>query len=120
MADVDERERRRALEILVSSDGWKEVLRHVLEKQILLDAQNMSWELTPEMRAHASSQRFGLMQLVKWVYREAQVPHPWDEALEALYGRIARQQRQPAQMREPSIKDTAAIIRQRREAGRVA
>lgn len=85
-----------------------------------LDNAAMNWELKAEYRAHLCSQRAALLEILRWAYSEAKVPHPFDEQLGALYGRTERRLRTP---QPPAVKEVGQqrpIIRSRRGAGSIA
>lgn len=50
----------------------------------------MNWELNERYRAHLLAQESAFLELLRYLYTEAQVPHPFDEHLTALMGRFER------------------------------
>ncbi len=80
LADPAQDARRRALDVMVNGDGSQYVLAHVLALQTEMDNRSTTWELDARFRAQVASQRAALITLIRWVYSEAQVAHPWDEA----------------------------------------
>lgn len=121
--EADLRERQRELEILVTSAGWEIFLQQLASRIMQLDSAALNFELNADYRSHLNSQRAMLLEILRWVYHEAQVAHPFDEQLCALYGRIERKLRTP----QPQVQAPPGTIGQgrpnnrwRRGAGSIA
>ncbi len=83
------------MQAMVKSNGWELFVEYLTGRLLQSHAGALNFELNDKYRMHLLSQEQAFLEALRWAYREAEVPHPFDENLTVLMGQFERKLRTP-------------------------